>query len=103
MQIGVRHFDVIPEHLVEPDLERRDTSSRTLFRLNARKCGFAAVAKLAERVQLGVDTRRDRRLVGSDGEGRPISQRGSDLLGELAAVIPLVAETRQSIRPRSAS
>src|SRR5204863_1076024 len=63
VEIGLRDFDVIPEDFVEADLERADACPLSLRRLDVRDRVLSAVAERADRIELGVDARREcRRL-----------------------------------------
>src|SRR6185436_5649680 len=54
-QVRARHLDVVAEHLVEADLERRDARGLALARLDAREVRPPVPPDRAQLVQLRVE------------------------------------------------
>src|SRR5204862_502934 len=80
IEVGPRDLDVVPEHLVEPDLERADAGALALARLQAGDVGLAAVpgvsplveaAVLAAPARSGSSSSRLRRVISSRGRTSP--------------------------------
>ena len=63
VKVRLRDLDVVAEHLVEADLERRDARPRPFVALNSRDRVLPTVAKLAQLVELAVHVRQNARLV----------------------------------------
>ena len=80
--VRVRDFEVIPEDLVEPDLERRDAGARALACLQRRDVLLAAVPRLLQVVELAVVTRPHRVPVG-ELRRRPVHEGAGQLLTEV--------------------
>src|SRR5439155_1761540 len=95
--VGVRDLDVVAEHLVEADLERRDTGALALPRLQRRDVLLAAVAcvlELVERLVMagpdGVAVRELSRRAVHEGAGELVAQ----VLQQLEAVGRLFQQRR---------
>jgi hypothetical protein len=89
MQVRLRDLDVVAEHLVESDLERLNAGPRAFVGLYARDGIATAVAQRPKLVQLGVDSRRDRRLV-AHADGGVIDKRSPNVARDVGAVVPRV-------------
>ena len=87
-EVRVGDLDVVPEHFVESNLERRDSSACSFLGLNARDRVAPTVAETAQVVEVGVDSGRDCRLV-ANRERRSLDERRTDLRREFRGIVPL--------------
>ena len=67
--VGAGDLEEIAEDLVIPDLERRDPGALPLPLLDAREGGLAAVAQVAQLVELGIVSGADGAAVDESGRG----------------------------------
>ena len=87
MRVG--DLEVVAEHPVEADLERRDAGALALALLQRRDVLPAAVAQLAQLVELRVVARLDHAALGERG-GRPLRQRACQHVGHVAQQVELI-------------
>src|SRR3989454_11487772 len=96
--VGVRDLEVIAEHPVEPDLERRDTGALALPRLQRGDVLLAAVARVLELVQPPV-------MAGSDGVAvrelsrRAVHEGAGELVAQVLQQLEAVGRLLQQRRP----
>src|ERR1043165_4921339 len=95
MQVGLGDFDVVSEHLVESDLERRDASSRALIGLDSGDEILASVAKGAKGVQLFIDAGEDDRIFVEANRGF-LDDRRKNIGAQVAAIVPLLRDVAQT-------
>src|SRR5687768_9955259 len=82
VDVAVRHFYEVAEHLVVSDLERADARARALLGLDFRDTIFPAVTQRSPFVESGVDAITDARLV-SDGDRWPLDKYAPNFLTEI--------------------
>src|SRR3989441_2798558 len=96
--VGVRDLEVVAEHPVEPDLERRDTGALALPRLQRGDVLLAAVARVLELVQRPV-------MAGSDGVAvrelsrRAVHEGAGELVAQVLQQLEAVGRLLQQRRP----
>ena len=64
MHVGFGNLQVIPEDVIEADLQRSDPGTRTLPHLDLRQIGFAVARDVAQFVEPRIKTIADRSAVG---------------------------------------
>jgi hypothetical protein len=87
--VGVSHFEVVAEHLVEPHLERSDSGALSLPLLQGGDVLPATVAQSAKLVELTIETGADHLPVGQQGRW-PILESGGQLLGDVGQQVELI-------------
>ena len=92
LPIGVRDLDVVPEHAVVADLERRDAGAHSLFRLQRGDRILAPAHDRAQVVERGIHALSDRLAI-AVRKRRARDERGPDLGGEVRGVVPRRADT----------
>ena len=96
--VGIAHFDVVTEHVVEADLQRRDAGRFALALLDTGENLFTVRRDVTQVVQLDVDARSDDAplldLVRRIGIDLPL-----DPVAHLQAQVELVGQLPQRLRP----
>ena len=94
MHVGARDFDVIPEDIVEPHLERLNAGTLPFARFNLCDVLPPVQAEVAQLVQFGVKARADGAPIGQV-ERRLIRDRLQNQTGHVGQVIqPLVKRSQ---------
>ena len=95
-EVRFRHLDVVPEHAVVPDLERRDARARPLGFFHGGDRGAAAAADVAQPVELGIDAVANDAAIAH--EGRRLAQdRAFDRVTDVDELVDL---RRQALEER---
>ena len=92
--VGVRDFQIVSEHAVEADFERRDARAGTLVRLDRGNGVLAAVTQGTQLVEFRVDPRCDRVFV-ADHQRWSFHQHVRESCGAIRTVIPFGQEQPQ--------
>ena len=85
-EIRLGDLDVIPEHPVVADLQRRDPGAGAFGFFHRRNGGLAAAADHAQFVDFGIDAVTDDATVTRDGR-RLVEQRVFDQIAQIGEVI----------------
>ena len=93
--VGVGDLQVVPEDLVEAHLERRDAGAVALALLQGGDVLLAAVAEVAQLVELGVVAGADHVAVGEDGGGS-LGEAGGELLAQVGGLVMASSDSRTS-------
>ena len=93
--VGLRHLEVVAEHLVVADLERVDSGARALPRLELGDPPRAVSADGAQVVQLGVIPVADHPPLARGGRGRR-DQRAGQAIDEVAEFLPPARPLREA-------
>ncbi len=86
--VSMRHFEIVAEHLVEPDLEARNAGPRDFVGLIAGDPLLTPAGQLAERIEIGVKPAANETAVAT-GERAVIGQSLFELRPNLGAKIKI--------------
>ncbi|MMZ61632.1 hypothetical protein D1872_237910 [compost metagenome] len=85
-QVGLRHFDIVAEHLVVADFQRFDAGRLAFRRLQLRNPALAVRACQAQLVQPGMETALNDAAV-PDRHRRFVRNRRFNQFGQIAAIV----------------
>src|SRR5690606_17707157 len=96
VEVGPGDFQVVPEDLVETDLQRADTGPFALARLPPRNPVHGAVTDRAQLVELRIVPRPDDPTFGGNGWRLVRDRRGDEVDELLQRIEPVAVLTKQS-------